>query len=151
MSDSLHITNPPDLNHETGCSQHINLNSYAGTLYSYCLTADDQPVTHIISTCALSKLPIIYQQSGTLTGRHTHGNGRKQIVSLPLVSQLVNSPTLESTAHWAVQGAVGQSASTSWQGIIRRNRCFTISKEQAPSRVLPADFPTRLAQLISSK
>ncbi len=119
--------------------------------YSYCLTVHDQPVTHIISNCAGS----IYQQSGILsvchTGRHRHGNEREQIVNLHPASGLVNSPTLASTAHWVVQGAVGQSASTSWQGIIRRNRCFCIAKEQAPCRVLPADSPTRLAQLISSK
>ncbi len=63
---------------------------------------------------------------------------------------LVNSPIHVFTTHWASQGASSQSASTSWQGIIRRNRCFCIAKEQAPGCVLPADSPTRLAQLTSS-
>ncbi len=123
--------------------------------YSYCLTSDDQPVTHINSACAGSKLQIIYQQNSALsvcyTGRHRHSIGRKQIVSLSLALVLVNSPTLASRAHWAAQGSVGQSASTFWQGIIRHNRCFHIAKEQAPCCVLPADSPTRLAHLTSSK
>ncbi len=40
-----------------------------------------------------------------------------------------------------IQGGVGRSASTTWLGIIRRNRYFGIAKEQAPSRVSPADPP----------
>ncbi len=43
--------------------------------------------------------------------------------------------------HLIAQGAVEWSASTIWLGIIRRNRYLGIAKEQAPSRVLPADPP----------
>ncbi len=41
----------------------------------------------------------------------------------------------------SAQGAMGWSASTIWLGIIRRNRYLGIAREQAPSRVLPADAP----------
>ncbi len=49
-----------------------------------------------------------------------------------------------------VQGAVGCSTCIFWSGIIRRSgTCITCNgREQAPDRVLPVDFPTRLAQPI---
>ena len=53
----------------------------------------------------------------------------------PLTMRLVNS------LIWAVQGAVGHSTSTTWPGIIRRTRYMSIARDQAPGRVLPADFP----------
>ncbi len=58
----------------------------------------------------------------------------------PLTIRLVNS------LNRADQGAVGQLGSTFWLGIIRRKRYIRIPREQAPGCVLPADFPTRLAQ-----
>ena len=47
-----------------------------------------------------------------------------------------------------VQGAVGCSTCTFWSGIIRRSGTC-IGREQAPDRVLPVDFPTRLTHPLS--
>ncbi len=69
---------------------------------------------------------------------------------LPLVIALVKILYITAASSFnfhiaflcfSAQGQVGWSASTIWLGIIRRNRYFGIAKEQAPSRVSPADPP----------
>ena len=69
-----------------------------------------------------------------------------------MLQHVINAFTfsiLLSSAHaLIVQGAAGQLARTIWSGIIRRTRYFSIAREQAPDRVLPADRPSRLTHII---
>ena len=68
--------------------------------------------------------------------------------NLPTVVLYSNMSIMHSTfssflGNTFVQGAVGHSTRIFWSGIIRRSGTC-IGREQAPDRVLPVDFPTRL-------